>query len=188
MSDEEREDPKFRKVTLSLSTAIYDQIKTVTDERDGATVTSVINEFLQHALDRAPDWMVKDRSLDDACEVIMRALPDTQQKLIREVSAERNRPVASFIMSYVLLAIEQGRVAQLMAEYADPGRVSLTALQQAYQGEVRPCDYCGSVFKAERIGQRYCPPKGDDEPCGKKAYKAAYEAKRRNHVPAHVGA
>jgi hypothetical protein len=179
MSDEEREDPKFRKVTLTLATAVYDQVKEVVDGRDGATITSVVNELLQYGLDQAPPWVVKDRSLDDACETILQALPETQRNLIREVSAERNRPIAAFIMSYVLLAIEQGRTAQLMAEYADPGKLSLTSLHEQYQGEMRTCDYCRAPFKAKKIGERYCPPPAEGESCGTKAYKAEYEARRK---------
>jgi hypothetical protein len=190
MSDEEREDPKFRKVTLTLATAVYDQVKDVVDGRDGATITSVVNELLQYGLEQAPSWVVKDRSLDDACETIMQSLPETQRTLIREVSSERNRPVAAFIMSYVLLAIEQGRVAQLMAEYADPGKLSLTSLHEQYQGEMRSCDFCRAPFKANRIGERYCPPPAEGDSCGAKAYKKAYEAMRkvRQRTPVAVEA
>lgn len=184
MSDETNE-ARYTKATWNVAMSTYDRIKEIATER-GVTITAVFNELLVAALDTAPPWVTQARTIDYAAETILSALPAQHQQLIREVAQERHRPIAAFIMSYVLLALEQGRAAQLLSEYADPLSLTLAGLKEREKGTMKSCEYCHMPFEVTKDGQRYCPPPAEGESCGAKAYRDEYEKKRSRKLTAPV--
>lgn len=118
-------------------------------------------------------------SLENACEVVVSFLDEHSQNLIRALARESQRPVASYIMSAVLLAREQGRIGVVMGEWADK-RPTDTLIPKA---AVSTCAYCGHEFTPTRDGQQFCPPPPDDsDSCGHKHGLEAIHTERAQRL------
>jgi hypothetical protein len=104
-------------------------------------------------------------TVEDAAKVIVECLDPEHRNLIQTLAKESQRPLASYIMSPILLAREQGRVGVVIGEWADKKPDQTKSPMPL----TSTCEWCGNPFKTTNEGQRFCPSPADgSESCGRK--------------------
>lgn len=119
-------------------------------------------------------------SLDDACEVILRVIDESQAALIRSLCQESRQSPSAYILSYIKLANERGETGVVTQEVMADRPVSLAPLES-----VATCQFCGKPFVPARAGQRFCPDLADDGvtlSCGKRAHLEEVHGKRKREL------
>jgi hypothetical protein len=104
-------------------------------------------------------------TVEDAARLIIDCLDPEHKMLIYQLAKETQHPLASYVMSPLLLARENGTTGVLIGEWVDkrPGQ------SKSPMPAVATCEYCGNHFTPMREGQRFCPPLPDDiDSCGRK--------------------
>lgn len=153
-SDPPRKD--WKKFTMQMPPHVWAMVERVAHDRQLPSLNAAMLELIQFAQEQAPDWVLRERTIDDAAEALVSILPKKMEELIREISRDRHRPVASFLMSYIHSAVEQGRAAMLLSEYEDPMVLTPERMARAQLGKEIECKHCLMPFTMERIGQTYC--------------------------------
>lgn len=146
----------WKKFTCVLPPDVWAIVENMAKDRNMPSLNAAMIELIQFASEQAPEWVLRERTIDDAAEALVSILPKKMEELIREIAKDRHRPVASFVMSYIHSAVEQGRAAMLLSEYEDPLMLTPERMVRAQLGKEAICKHCTMPFQTERLGQTYC--------------------------------
>lgn len=108
---------------------------------------------------------------DTAAIYFLDQLEYEHRKLIEDCCKETKMHPASYILSYIKLAHDQGNTSKTLPEALDPTtRIEPVALSN------KTCEWCHTLL--EDRNARFCPPPAEGESCGRQASMAALRASR----------
>jgi hypothetical protein len=119
----------------------------------------------------------REITFDDAASVFLGQLEPEHRKLIEDCAAETQRTPASYILSYIKLAHDQGNTAKAIPEAFDPTQKAVPAVALSNKS----CEWCQKPL--EDRNARYCPaPDDGTEPCGRQASLHELRMKRSGQL------
>lgn len=157
---------------ISISEPRAAALRAQAEELD-ITINTLISQIVEGETTPAP--LTAPPSFDDAAEIFLQQLEPEHRKLIEDCAKETDRSPASYILSYIKLAHDQGNTAKALPEALDP--VINKPLHNATPGTKR-CEWCTTPL--EDLHARFCPDPGDGtESCGRQASLATLRNSRR---------
>lgn len=156
----------------SMRQHLLDKLTTATTV-DASTVSPPVSQ---------PAAAAHPVTLDEAAAVFVAQLDEEHQKLIHDCAHETGRPVSAYILSYILLARDQGLTAKPIPEYLERGEpeIATVTATEPTGSVLMECAWCHRTFTPTRNGQQYCPePDGGAEPCARKAALSGIRERRQ---------
>jgi hypothetical protein len=180
-----------RQVSISVPDEFYATLESEYAKRKEvdpeASFSSVVRSMIEASLSapvltlpfNIPDvaWKppMPEPTLDDAAEMLLKELPESQVDLIRQMCMDNEQRPVRYLISYAVLAHERGETSYMI------GGDDIAPLQaQPFQpkGTVS-CEWCKQSFIPTRQGQKFCPPPDEDTVgCGRLAAEAEWHTKR----------
>lgn len=157
------------KIKISEPTAV--RLREQADKLD-ITINTLIAQIVEGdtLADRAP----RDSTPDEAAAYFLNQLEPEHRKLIEDCAKETQRHPASYIMSYIKLAHDQGNTAKALPEALDPTTQPVPPVALSN----KLCEWCQTPL--ENRNARFCPDPGDGtESCGRQASLFAVRSARR---------
>lgn len=165
------------KIDLPLS--LRDRLKAKATELS-VPVAKLVEQTMELLLTGEVKPIIRPRevTLEDAGEIFLGHMEESQAALIRELCKEHRRKPHDYVMSYIHLALERGETATMVSETV-LDRYGVNAEEST--GSLR-CEYCGNGLVNPRRGQRFCPDPEDGEGCGRKHSLAELHKRRESRT------